>query len=113
MRLDEQCSSQSDSHSPTTRHILGRLGHHLLSETETHQDRTSLGLESSGVHLLELLVDGLESEIVNIVSGRHVLSESLESGDLLLGGSDNVVEGVDVGWLDSSSDKVDLSSTSV
>jgi hypothetical protein len=96
MRLDEQCSCQSDSHSPTTRHILGRFSQHLLSESQTSQDRTSLGFESSGVHFLEFFVNGLESEIVDIVSGRHVLGEFFESGNFLLGGSDDVVESIDV-----------------
>lgn len=102
VRLNEQSTGKSDPHSPTTRHVLGRLGHHLLRETETVQDCTGLGLERRRVHFLELLIDGVESKLVNVVGGRHVLCKLLEPLDLLSSGGNNVIEGIDIGRVDGA-----------
>jgi hypothetical protein len=108
MGLDEERPSKSDSHPPTSGHVLGRLGHHGGGKTETVEDGSGLGLESGRVELLDLLVDGLEGELVDVVGNGKLLSNLLESVDLLLGGSDTVVESVDVARVDGSSDEVNL-----
>jgi hypothetical protein len=106
--LDEERSGKSDSHPPSSRHVLGGLGHHGRGETETVENSSGLGLEHSGVHLLNLLVDGLEGKLVNVVGDRKVLGELLKSLNLGLGRGDDVVESVDIGGLDGSSDEVDI-----
>lgn len=108
MRLDEESSSESDSHPPSSRHILRGLGEHRSGESETVKNGSSLGLEHGRVELLNLLVDGIESELVDVVGNGELLSELLESLDLLLGGSDTEVEGLDIRRLDGSSNDVDL-----
>jgi hypothetical protein len=108
MGLDEQGSGERYSHSPSSRHVLGSLLHHNSRETETREDGTSLGLEHGRVHFLELLVDCLEGELVDIIGNRHLLGELLETRHLGLGRSDNVVESVNVGWLDSTGNEVNL-----
>ena len=108
VRLNKEGPRERDTHPPATRHVLGRLGHHCRREAETVEDRTGLGLEHRGVHLLNLLVDGLERELVDVVGDREVLSELLEPLNLGLGRGDNVVEGVDVRGLDGTADEVDV-----
>jgi hypothetical protein len=106
--LDEEGPRERDTHSPATRHVLRRLGHHRRGEAETVEDRAGLGLEHRRVHLLNLLVDGLERELVDVVGDREVLGELLEPLDLGLGRGDNVVERVDVRRLDGTADEVDV-----
>lgn len=106
--LDEERAGEGDAHTPTSRHVLGRLGHHLLGEAETVQDRAGLGLEHGRVHLLDLLVDGLERELVDVVGDREILGKLLEALNLGLGRGDDVVEGVDVGRLNGAADEVDV-----
>lgn len=108
MRLDEQSSGKRHTHPPSSGHVLGRFRHHGLGETQTAQDGSGLGLECRWVHLLELLVDCFESKVINVIGDCHVLGELLESSDLFFGGSDNVIQGVDVGRVGSTTDKVDL-----
>jgi hypothetical protein len=97
MRLDEQGSGESHSHPPTSGHVLGRFAQHGLGETQTGQDGSGLGLESVDVsHLLELLVLGLEAQLVDLVRDGHVLDLLLQSLHLFLGRGDNVVDGVDI-----------------
>jgi hypothetical protein len=108
MRLDEESSCERDSHPPSSGHVLRGLGEHRGGESETVEDGSGLGLEHGRVELLNLLVDGVEGELVNVVGNRELLSELLETLDLLLGRSDTEVEGLDVGRLDGSSDNVDL-----
>jgi len=108
MRLDEEGSSESDSHPPSSGHILRGLGEHGSGESETVKNGSGLGLEHGRVELLNLLVDGIESELVDVVGNGELLSELLESLDLLLGGSDTEVEGLDIRRLDGSSNDVDL-----
>ena len=45
MGLDEQCPSEGNTHTPTTRHILGWASHHLLTETKTVKNGSSLSFE--------------------------------------------------------------------
>jgi hypothetical protein len=85
VRLDEQRTGESDTHPPSTGHVLCRLGHHLLGETETRENGTCLGLKGSGVHLFELLVNGLERQLVDIIGDGKLLNEPLETSYLLLG----------------------------
>lgn len=106
--LDEERTGKCDTHTPTTRHVLGRLLHHGLGETETRENGTSLGLKGRWVHLLELLVNLLKSDLINLVGNSKVLSHLLETRNLLLGRADNVLECVDVGRLSSSRNKVDV-----
>lgn len=107
--FDEQGSGKSNSHPPTSGHVLGGLGQHGLGETQTGKNGTGLGLESVDVsHLLELLVLGLESQLVDIVSDRHVLDLLLQSLHLCLGRGDDVVDSVDLRRLDGTTDEVDL-----
>lgn len=108
MGADSESLGEGDTHPPSSRHVLGRLGHHLGSETETVQNGTGLGLEGRGVELLELLVLELESEVVHDVGNRHLLDLLLNAGGLVAGGLHDVVESGDVGRLDLSLDEVDL-----
>jgi len=108
VRLNEQGSGKSDTHTPTTRHVLGGLGHHCLGEPETAENRTGLGLEHGGVHFLEFFVNSLQGELIDVIGDGHFLGEFLETSDLLLGGGDNVVKSVDIGGFDGTTDKVDL-----
>lgn len=108
MGADSEGLGEGDTHPPSSRHVLGGLGHHLGSETESVKDGTGLGLESRGVELLELLVLELEAKIVDDIGNRHLLDLLLDTGGLVAGGLDNVVEGGNVGRLDLSLDEVDL-----
>jgi hypothetical protein len=83
---------ERDTHPPSSRHILRRLGHHLRSEAETVKDGTSLGLEGGRVELLELLVLELKSEIVDDVGNGHFLNLCLDTSGLVAGRLDDVVE---------------------
>lgn len=108
MRLDEERPSKGDTHPPTSGHVLGRLGHHGLGETKTVENGSGLGLEHGRVELLNLLVDGVEGELVDVVGDRELLGELLEAVDLLLGGSDTVLEGGDIPGFDGTTDNVNL-----
>ena len=106
--LDEKGSGKRDTHSPTTRHVLGGLSHHDLGETKTGKNGSGFSLEHGRVHLLEFFVDSFQGELIDIVGNRHLLGELLETSHLLLCGGDNVVESVNIGWFYGTADKVDL-----
>ena len=108
MRSDSQRLGEGDTHPPSSRHVLRRLGHHLRSESESVENGTGLHLERGGVELLELLVLELESEVVDDVRNGHLLDLLLDTGGLVSGRLYDVVEGGDVGGLDLSLDEVDL-----
>ena len=108
MGADRERLSKGDTHPPSSGHVLGRLGHHLGTETETVENRSSLGLERGRVEVLELLVLHLESNLVHNVRNRHLLDKSLDTGSLVTGRLDNVVECRHVRRLDLSLDEVDL-----
>ena len=59
-------------------------------------------------HLLELLVFGLETKLINFICDTHLLNLFLETLHLLLGRSDDVVYSVDVGGIYSTSYKINL-----
>lgn len=113
MRLDEERPREGDAHAPTTGHVLGRLGHHRLPETETVEDGRRLGLEGRRVELFELLVLQLEADLVDVVGDRHLLDLAFEQGDLVAGGLDDVLDGSDVARLDLTLYEVYLCSGSV
>lgn len=108
VRLDEQSSGQGDSHSPSTRHVLRRLLHHLLVEAETGQDSTGLCLERAGVEILQLLVLELEADLVDIVGDGHLLDLLLDTCDLLSCTVDDEVDGSHFGRLSLALYEVDL-----
>lgn len=108
VRLDEKRPGERDAHPPATRHVLRRLGHHRRREAETVEDRTGLCLEHGGVHLLNLLINGLERELVDVVGNREILGELLKPLNLSLGRSNNVVKSVNVRGLDGTANEVDV-----
>ena len=85
MRANGKGLGEGDTHPPSSGHVIGGLGHHLRSETETVKNGTGLGLERGGVELLELLVLELKSEIVDNVGDRHLLDLGLDAGSLVAG----------------------------
>ena len=108
MRSNRQRLGQRNSHSPSSRHVLRRLAHHLRSESETVQNGSRLSFERRGVEFLEFFVLQFESQIVDDVGHGHVLNLLLDSGRLVSGGLHNVVEGGNVGRLDFSLNEVNL-----
>ena len=108
-RLDEQSLGEGDTHTPSTGHILGLLLDGLLVETETSQDEGGADVESGRVHALltlshcklgtiknvsiTYLVNVLKLSRLGAVLLENVLSELLETCQLVLGFADDPLEG--------------------
>ena len=54
-RLDEQGFCESDTHTPSTRHVFGLLMDGLLVETETGENEGGSYLESGRIHAFDTL----------------------------------------------------------
>lgn len=108
VRLDKQRTSQRNTHTPTTAHVLGGPLHHRLGKPKTVQDAARLGLERAGVHLLELFVRRIERHLVDVVCDGELFDALLELSDFGFGGRDDVVDGVDVRGLSFAADEVDI-----
>lgn len=108
MRLDEECASEGDTHTPPTTHVFRRTLHHFLAETKTMKNTTSLGFEGIGVQLLQLLVCGIKRELVYIVCHGEILNPFLELGNFVSGRSNDVIDSVDIRGLCFTTDEVDV-----
>ena len=95
MRLYKQGSGKRHTHPPTTTHILGRFLHHGLRETETVQERASLGLKGGWIELFQFFISGIKRSFVHIVGYREFFDSSFELGNLFSCRSDDEVDGVD------------------
>ena len=108
MGLDEESAGEGDTHTPTTRHILGRLLHHRLRKSETVENTAGLCLERVRVHLIELLVCGVERKLVDAISDRELLNARLELRNFLLCRSDDEVERIDLSGFGLATNEVDI-----
>mmetsp|Transcript_66961 Transcript_66961/g.205056 ORF Transcript_66961/g.205056 Transcript_66961/m.205056 type:complete len:288 (+) Transcript_66961:972-1835(+) len=92
-RFFEQGLRQRDAHAPAARHVLRRLGHHLLREAEAVEEAPRLRLESLGAHPVQLVAQHLEE--VGVALGvvlAQLLDELLEPLVLLGGDVDHALE---------------------
>jgi len=108
VRLYEKSSCKGYTHPPSTTHVLSGLLHHRLRESETVEDASGLGLERTRIHLLKFLVRGIQCQFVYILGNGKLLDISLKSSYLLLGRSDDEVDGIDIRWLCLSADEIDV-----
>ena len=75
----------------------------------TREESTlSTHLERARIHLLELLVESLERELIHIVRNGELLDARLEASDLLLGGLDDVIDGIDLRGLRFTTDEINV-----
>lgn len=96
MGFDEKCSSESHAHPPTTTHVFCGFLHHSWRESKTVKDTSCFGFECVRIKFFELLVRSIESDFIDIIRDRKLFYIGLELGDLLFGGSNNEVDGIDI-----------------
>ncbi len=72
------------------------------------QNTSCLGLERAGVHLLQLLVRGVECALINVIRHGEFFDAALEPRDFLFRRGDDEVDGVDVGWFGLTAHDVDV-----
>ena len=108
MRLDEKRTGEGYAHAPPTTHIFRGFLHHGLGESQSVEDASCLGLEGAWVELFELLVSGLESELIDVICNGELFDPGFEFGYLGFGRGDDEIEGVHCGRLGFAADEIDV-----
>ena len=106
--LDEEGLGEGDTHTPSTRHVLGLLVHGLLVETETSQNERGTGVEGGRVHGVDTLVQVLELGAVGTLLFEDSLGLLLHVGERLLGLLDDPLERTGGGLLGALVEQVDV-----
>mmetsp|Transcript_588 Transcript_588/g.2148 ORF Transcript_588/g.2148 Transcript_588/m.2148 type:complete len:306 (-) Transcript_588:315-1232(-) len=101
--LDEERSRKGDAHSPSTGELLCLLLLHLRSEAETVKDLRRAHLGSGSIHVIEAVVQALESfhdvfrgRLVHVLASHQVvelLGLGLQASALLVDGDDRFQRG--------------------
>ncbi|TKW51055.1 hypothetical protein CTA1_9472 [Colletotrichum tanaceti] len=126
-RSDEQGLGESDTHSPSTGHVLGLLVNGDLVETQTRQDERGAGGKGRGVHLLHVLqgcqtfesaargqrentylVQVHQDRALGAIIFEDLLGQLVQTGHLTLSLGNDPLKGTELGGRSTLVQKVDI-----